>query len=335
MVLDQEFTVRRTTWRDTGRGWFTVRDEGGTCRCLSGWPTSPRPTSPTSSWAWLDGRNVGRREDLGGDAQHDGRHRIKRPNIEIWRRAVLRCSMHTDHPGVATGNIGWGIARGQLRAFIDRTEISDDEIKDLEDDLVTLMRDRAAELRSMANDVERSAEKFEADSRARRHAIWMAEKQKTMSEMDALALALEELTFNWHRKAEWSEDSPRGACRHRKATVSPAPAAISAAEVEFDEDGRRIITAPLTPAPRPAPTSVQSWRDGARPQPLPRPPVAPQSPSTLSSYAIVKPTVRVTCATSGSAPGRRARYRSRRSRSTTSPTEYRAVQEALDLGRSA
>ncbi|MDA9411874.1 hypothetical protein [Bradyrhizobium sp. CCBAU 45384] len=65
-----------------------------------------------------------------------------------------------------------------------------------------------------------------------------------------------------------------------KRASAPKPVEIEAPEVEFDEDGRRVITDPVVPAPRPPPTYARSLppMPGPRPGALPPPPPAKPGP---------------------------------------------------------
>ncbi|MCS3893431.1 hypothetical protein M2171_002564 [Bradyrhizobium japonicum USDA 38] len=69
----------------------------------------------------------------------------------------------------------------------------------------------------------------------------------------------------------------------KRAQTPPKPAevpTVATAEVVFDEDGRRIITAPLAPAPRPPASyaKLPPMPSGPRPGSLPPRPAAPVKP---------------------------------------------------------
>jgi len=81
--------------------------------------------------------------------------------------------------------------------------------------------------------------------------------------------------------------------RRKPAPAVARPATVGAASIEYDEEGRRIMTAPLQPPPRPAPTvlhlppgavgwdwKASKWimRDDATPAPAKKEP--PQSAPT-------------------------------------------------------
>lgn len=70
---------------------------------------------------------------------------------------------------------------------------------------------------------------------------------------------------------------------------APAKAPIEAAEIEFDEDGRRLITAPIVPAStRPPATYARAATPrppAPKPAPLPPPPVKPAGATAVNSLA--------------------------------------------------
>jgi hypothetical protein len=102
----------------------------------------------------------------------------------------------------------------------------------------------------------------------------------------------------------------------KAAAPAPAEATAPQSDAEFDDEGRRLIKAPLTPAnTRPAPTvakpepagkpaPVQTWRDGPRAMAIPRP-VPPTRPGPPPKQSLPRPSAAAAAPSPPPAPPRR------------------------------
>ena len=219
--------------------------------------------------------------------------RRRRQYTDFWIRfeAALRAIYDTSWR--RKGEALLKVYPGELR-LIDNAALADDVLCLVEDLVSRAMRNKVAELRAKADEIERAARVFEGKAAG-------PPLRRQDREADRMERCSRHVRARGAREHAAGGRIMVGGFPKRPAAPAPKPAeSVAPEDVEFDEEGRRRITVPIVPAAtrpppttyaRPLPPMPGAPKPGALPRPPARPPARPVMPTVKREGPLLPPKV--------------------------------------------
>lgn len=126
--------------------------------------------------------------------------RRRRQYTDFWNNFEAALRVISKRSWRRLGEALLELERGELR-LVDNAALSDDVLRVVEDLVSQAMRDRAAELRAQADEIERAKREYETKAEIRRFEVRQAAKIKSDDETEALVQRLYDWTFR-HNEQE-------------------------------------------------------------------------------------------------------------------------------------